>query len=436
MSASTTPTLQEEDEADPVEHTYQVFIKPPLPGNRRLVILQHPNTQSDDPDRLEVPPITGMRLKPASGMLEADVPIDYNSSYDRHKGVVWGSALAKSAAAKTSLGLAGGFGVGGAPARTRGRQQADDNVEGGDWAEAVRQDKVYRVQTLGGLSTEPSDARYLVAVFQGSKSSPSLFPPLLPPPSPQATDTFPVGLENVHLTPVTSLAHLRPQLHHIDASAEQDRISRATAGAGGAGNAASQKDAPAPRAIHMTIKSSTDGDDAATETMADRLRGVQLEPWKRIDFADEERDDSWATFQRSLLLRTEDGAGAEAKEETKYKGKKPAVGTKEEEDGGEEDLVVAGREGNAGAPDLRERVHGLGTDWGEDELLRAVSGIKADDKKPGEEAVTDRVDRRSSNAKASSVKKEPGVKAEPGKSPRKPAAPRSGRTKGTAMEID
>ena len=186
MSASSTPTLQDNGD-DPIEHTYQVFIKPPLPANRRLVILQHPNTQSDTPDRLEVPPISTMRLKPASGMLEADVPIDYNSSYDRHKGMVWGSALAKSAASKTSLGVAGGFGVGGAPARTRGGGRggaAEDNVEGGDWAEAVRQDKIYRTQTLGGLSTESTDARYLVAVFQGSTFFPLLFlSPLHIPPA-------------------------------------------------------------------------------------------------------------------------------------------------------------------------------------------------------------------------------------------------------------
>lgn len=228
---------------------------------------------------------------------------------------------------------------------------------------------------------------------------------------------------------MTSLAHLRPQLHHIDASAEQDRISRATGGS--AGNTAAQKDAPAPRAIHMTIKSSADGDDAATETMADRLRGVQLEPWKKIDFADEDRDDSWTTYQRSLLLQTEDDDGANKAGEAEDKGKNPA---KEEEEGAGEE-AVAGREGNAGAADLSERVYGLGTDWGEDKLLRAVSGIAADDKKPGEEAVTERVDATSSKGKAA-AKKEPGVKPEPGKSPRKPAAPRGGRTKATAMEID
>jgi DNA-directed RNA polymerase-3 subunit RPC5 len=174
MSASSTPTLAEED--DPIEHTYSVFIKPPLPANRRLFILQHPNTQSDDPPSLRAPPITNMRLKSSSGMLEADVPIDYNVAYDRHKGMVWGAALQKSMAAKTSVGLAGGFGVGGAPARTRGRG-GDDDVEGGDWGEAVRTDKVLRMQTLGGLSTEPNDARYLVAVFQGSESSSFLLSP-------------------------------------------------------------------------------------------------------------------------------------------------------------------------------------------------------------------------------------------------------------------
>lgn len=182
----------------------------------------------------------------------------------------------------------------------------------------------------------------------------------------------------------------------------------------------------------MTIKSTADGDEAATETMADRLRGVQLEPWKKVDFADEERDDSWITYQQSLLLQTYDDVESKDEETDKpEKGKKPAVDGEEEE----EEEAVAGKEGNAGAPDLSERVHGLGTDWGEDELLRAVSGIKADEKKPGEEAVTDRVDTSSRDRKAP-VKREPAVKPEPGKSTRKPAAPRGGRTRGTAMEID
>jgi DNA-directed RNA polymerase-3 subunit RPC5 len=241
----------------------------------------------------------------------------------------------------------------------------------------------------------------------------------------------------VHLTPVTSLAHLRPQLHHIDAAAEQDRISRASAGAG-----ASQKDAPAARAIHMTIKSMGDGDESATETMADRLRGVQLEPWKKIEFADEESNDSWRTYQENLLLQTDDDI---EEKQAEPKGKAPAA------EGEEDAEAEAGKVGNAGAPDLDERVFGLGTDWGEDELLRAVSGIKADDKKPGEEAVTDHVVVNAKGKGRAPVKEEPIVKPEPGTEadgakkvgrPRKPAAApaaaarRGGRTKGTAMEID
>lgn len=193
----------------------------------------------------------------------------------------------------------------------------------------------------------------------------------------------------------------------------------------------------------MTIKSMGDGDEAAAETMADRLRGVQLEPWKRIDFADEESNDSWLTYQQSLLLQTYDDDVDEKQADAK--GKAPAVE-------GEEEEAEAGKEGNAGAPDLDERVYGLGTDWGEDQLLRAVSGIKADDKKPGEEAVTDHVDANARGKGKAPAKKEPPlVKPEPGMEadgakrpgrPRKPAAApapaarRGGRTKGTAMEID
>jgi DNA-directed RNA polymerase-3 subunit RPC5 len=191
----------------------------------------------------------------------------------------------------------------------------------------------------------------------------------------------------------------------------------------------------------MTIKSSADSDEIVTETMADRLRGVQLEHWKKMDYADEDTEDAWLTYQQSLLLHTFDGvekAGADAK------GKQPEVQG--------EDAAGGGGEGTAGVSDLDERVPGLGTDWGEDELLRAVSGIKAHDRKPGEEAVTDRVAVDVKGKGKAVVKKTPAVKAEPEAEgprgvgrPRKAAAAaaapaaasrKSGRTRGTPMEVD
>ena len=170
------PPADEED--DPVIASYNVLLKPPLPAHRQLLVLQYPNAHSDDPASLRSPPISEIRYKPASGMLEADVPIDHNQQYDRLKGMAWGTALQKSLAAKGggSLGLAGGFGIGAAPARGRRGAAAaaaagadDDEIEGGDWTEAVRADKVLRTQTLGGMSVSPQDARYMVGVFQGSK---------------------------------------------------------------------------------------------------------------------------------------------------------------------------------------------------------------------------------------------------------------------------
>lgn len=161
-----------EDADDPVVATYSVFVKPPLPAHRKLMVLQHPNTHSEDHTMLQSPPIAEIRLKPGSGMIEADVPVDYNNQYDRLKGMGWGAALQKSLASKGggSLGLAGGFGLGAAPPRARRAAGADDdNIEGGDWAEAVRHDRVLRTKTLGGLSAPAADARYMVGVFQGGK---------------------------------------------------------------------------------------------------------------------------------------------------------------------------------------------------------------------------------------------------------------------------
>lgn len=157
----------------------------------------------------------------------------------------------------------------------------------------------------------------------------------------------------------------------------------------------------------MTIKSAT-GDDVVTETMADRLRGVQLEPWKKMEYIEENDLETWDKYKESLLMSTE----AELAPEDKGKGKEPAT-----HDGG---VNV----GNAGADDLQDRVPGLGTDWGEDELLRAVSGIERDDKKPGEEAVTEPT---GAAKKAIAPKKdEPVVKPE-ATSPVRTRAPRARR---------
>lgn len=160
------------DDDDPIVATYSVFMKPPLPDNKKLIVLQYVNKTSQDPTTIRQPRITEMRVKPRTGMIEVDVPIDTAQVYDQAKGIKWGTMLQKSMETKKggSLGLAGGFGIGGPAVRGAGGRRGGNDDNGPlSWAEATRQDKVLRTQTLGGgRSTEEENAKYMVGVFQGS----------------------------------------------------------------------------------------------------------------------------------------------------------------------------------------------------------------------------------------------------------------------------
>jgi DNA-directed RNA polymerase-3 subunit RPC5 len=166
QQSASTNTIDDDDEDDPVTATYNVFINPSLPLGRRLLILQHPNTASDTPQAAP----TELRLKTRAGMVEVDLPLDHSVAYDREKGLKWGKGLQASMAAKNggSHGLAGGFGVGGVQGRG-GRKKAEEDADNLDWAEAVRQDKVLRTQTLGGHYPKTQKQLHMVGVFQGSE---------------------------------------------------------------------------------------------------------------------------------------------------------------------------------------------------------------------------------------------------------------------------
>ncbi|EXK31978.1 hypothetical protein FOXG_08405 [Fusarium oxysporum f. sp. lycopersici 4287] len=313
-STANNPTTIDDDDDDPVTATYNVFINPSLPLGRRLLVLQHPNRTDDSPR----PPPTELRVKAQAGMVEVDVPLDNTVAYDREKGQKWGKTLHASMATKNggSHGLAGGFGFGTVQARG-GRKKAEDEQENMDWAEAVRQDKVLRTQTLGGQYPEYKEVQHMVGVFQG---------------------------KDLHLTPVSSLVHLRPQLHHIDATVQQARQDAATK------ESAPSTAAGTARAIHMTVKATGDGDTVTTETMADRLRSVQTEHWRTMHYTDENEEAAWEVYNESLFLRPTQEEAAEGAEKA---------------DDAEEN-----------EPPLEEAVPKFARRWDDDELLEAVSGIK------------------------------------------------------------
>ncbi len=193
----------------------------------------------------------------------------------------------------------------------------------------------------------------------------------------------------------------------------------------------------------MTIKSAMDADGGvATETMADRLRNVQTETWQRLEWVHDEAELAWEAYNECLLLRSGGGVAAPAVEgeEGKGKGKEPAAGV----------ASAAGDE--SGAADLVEKVTRLRTDWGEQELLQAVSGVAVADGggaeaergevvvgkgkgtvvKMEEQAEGQKVSGRagrSTNAASGSAPAAAGTAV-----PRRGA--RRGATRGSAMEID
>ncbi|OTA69598.1 hypothetical protein K449DRAFT_97582 [Hypoxylon sp. EC38] len=356
------------NDPDPIVATYDVYTTPKLPDNRKILILQHPNKQG--PVRGSHRQISEVRIKDKSGFIEVDVPISHgHADYDRDKGLRWGSALARSMGAKSggTHGLAGGFGVGvpnrgaaGGAGRGGANRQNDLEREISmlDWNEAVRQDKVLRTQTLGGQFAIEKDTncRWMVGTFKG---------------------------DQLHLTPVTSLVNLRPQLHHLDAYTEQERLSRPREGpaAGPASGAAAagkdgaaagtgpQGSSGAAKAIHMSIKSANSADAEVTvDTMERRLRNVQTEQWIKLKYEHEDSEKAWKMFGNLLWM------GSKWVDGEKYG---EIFGLVNKGKGKEKEKAVVKRDYVLDDAYF-ERLGWVRykSQWTEDEFLQAVSGLK------------------------------------------------------------
>ena len=102
----------------------------------------------------------------------------------------------------------------------------------------------------------------------------------------------------LHLTPVDRMVQLRPQFHYIDAQDGQERVGRRDP------NALAARSTEA-RAVHMAVKSSIDGEDLVTDTMAERLANAQAEKWTNHKYIDEDETQSWYAYKENLFVRTD-----------------------------------------------------------------------------------------------------------------------------------
>ena len=211
LISDTTVTAPAEED-DPVVASYAVYIAPPSQSASlsKLLLLQYPaHRPSSKPYNnrtLQKP--TSLRIKPTTGLLELDVPIDTRDNYNKPKGSEYGRALKRSRVSQQggTHGLAGGFNTG-----VVGRRYQLDGVNlrdvpthpGSDSNVSSDPEDTITTQTLGGkiASTSSGDPIYMLGAFRGSE---------------------------LHLSHLDALVQVRPQLHHLDAADELER-SRAVA---------------------------------------------------------------------------------------------------------------------------------------------------------------------------------------------------------------
>jgi DNA-directed RNA polymerase III subunit RPC5 len=94
----------------------------------------------------------------------------------------------------------------------------------------------------------------------------------------------------------------------------------------------------------MSIKTAGEGDSVTTETMTDRLRAVQSEIWRKLEYVRDAEDAAWDVYNESLLLASKDGAAYE----------------------------------EGGTPkDLEESVPRLETTWTQQQLFENITGTKS-----------------------------------------------------------
>lgn len=127
----------------------------------------------------------------------------------------------------------------------------------------------------------------------------------------------------------------------------------------------------------MTIKQTQDGSESIVqETMADRLKKVQAEAWRRHRYVHDESAQSWGVSEEALYLHGRGGGDEHAAAAT---AKTTADKTGEGEEEQEQEQEGGGGDGDDdkhGVAELVERVASLRTGWDEDGLLETTSGFR------------------------------------------------------------
>jgi RPC5 protein len=159
------------DSSDPIVASYDVFL---TDSQIARYVMQYPDRELDKDKPYEEqnrPKPTGLRLKPKTGLVEVEVPINTSSDvYDVNKGLKYGEAMKQSRVLREggAFGLAGGFNSqSGAATASRVKIEGDN----GDMQDvkSSKTQTILRNQTLAGRIKEPEDGEpvYMLGAFRG-----------------------------------------------------------------------------------------------------------------------------------------------------------------------------------------------------------------------------------------------------------------------------
>lgn len=226
---------------------FDVYITPKL--SEQLYLLQFPNRARNKPyneDCKNKP--SELRIKPQTGFIEMDVPLNTQVFYDKPRGAEYGQALSKSKAqGSKGHGIAVGFSQSGArgAAMVNGGGSQSSNIEG----------DTLRHQTLGGqlMHDERGKPNYMVGTFLTDK-------------------------RELHLTGLDGVVQMRPQFHHIDARNQLERNKARQSKFGDGEQRTAQQ-------VQMTFVDAEQAETVSTHQLLDK---AHQEPWKRMRFFDEE----------------------------------------------------------------------------------------------------------------------------------------------------
>ena len=163
-----------ESEDDPIVREYDVYMTSELAQS--LYLFQYPVRSGMKPyTKAQNSCPVDARLKPKSGLVEVDVPVNVAVNYDEEKGRVWGDVLRKAKQAQegalTGKGAVGAKGAGTKKRRVKNESDDDEEEEQDvmlmEFNEAVKKGRVLNKQTLGS-KMQPDETKYMVGVFKFS----------------------------------------------------------------------------------------------------------------------------------------------------------------------------------------------------------------------------------------------------------------------------